>query len=154
NPWFQFGEGDKGEALSRFLGLQFLIRTFPGIAAIPTLALSNGFWNVTRFWLNGDRSLADDWLEADDTDVMPDADTGCLPLFLFYLHDQLGFSIEQIINAGASRYSNLYENLTGDSWTHAWPKFTALVNSHYPLSAGGLFPPLETVFPVSELTSF
>ncbi len=163
NPWFASGEGSKGEGLSRFLGQQFLLRAFPGVATIPSLI--TGSWNVTGLWLNSARK---NWIESNPDDNAPDDVTGCATLFLMFLHDQLGFRIEDIINAGAGTLSNVYENLTGESWPNAWPKFSALVNAHYPatvtvtLSDGATSPaismmynpPLDTIFPVCELDSF
>ncbi len=160
NPWFRFSEGNKGEGLSRFLAAQFLMRSSPGAAAIPSLIFPGGagVWNVTNLWLDSDRT---NWLEVNDEDIQPDPVTGCATLFLFYLHDQLGYSIEDIINAGAGHLSNVYENLTRDSWVNAWPNFSGLVDAHLPHAAdkNGVFtpsysPPLDTVFPVSDLARF
>jgi hypothetical protein len=156
NPWFRFGEGNKGEALSRFLATQFLLHAFPGVTSIPMLTV--GSWNVTDLWLN---SVRTNFLEINDEDNAPDAEVGCATLFLFYLRDQLGYAIPDIINAGGGHLSNIYENLTHDSALNAWGKFSGLVNPHYPSTAdaSGQFtpsynPPLETVFPVSDLTLF
>lgn len=160
NPWFRFSEGNKGEGLSRFLAAQFLVKAYPGVVAIPTLMfpVGAGVWNVTNIWLDSPRI---NYLEVNDEDIDPDPVTGCATLFLFYLHDQLGYRIEDIINAGAGHLSNVYENLTGDSWTNAWGKFSGLVDSHYPHSASptGVFvpsynPPLDSIFPVSDLATF
>jgi hypothetical protein len=158
-PWFRvLGEGNKGEALSRFLAQQFLLKTFPGVTALPTLMV--GVWNVTNLWLNSPRAANPPQLEIDDDDINPDPEVGCATLFLFYLHDQLGFSIEDIINNGAGHLSNVYDNLTRNGWANAWPNFSGLVDSHYPRTAdsnGNISqynPPLETVFPVSDLMLF
>lgn len=160
NPWFRFSEGNKGEGLSRFLAAQFLMRSYPGVTAIPSLTFPGGagVWNVTNLWLDSDRS---NWLEVNDEDIQPDPVTGCATLFLFYLHDQLGYRIEDIVNAGAGHLSNVYEKLTRDSWVNAWPNFSGLVDAHLPHEADkdGVFtpsysPPLDTVFPVSDLTTF
>src|ERR1039457_2587286 len=98
--------------------------------------LTVGSWNVTDLWLN---SVRTNFLEINDEDNAPDAEVGCATLFLFYLRDQLGY----------------------DSALNAWGKFSGLVNPHYPSTAdaSGQFnpsynPPLETVFPVSDLTLF
>jgi hypothetical protein len=157
NPWFRLGEGNKGEGLSRFLAEQFLLKAYLGVASLPSLTV--GVWNCTNSWLNSART---NFLEINDEDIDPASpDVGGATLFLMYLHDQLGYSIEQIINAGAGHLSNVYENLMHDSWTNAWGKFSMLVNDHYPttpgtsgFAPGGYFPPLDTVFPVSDLTLF
>jgi hypothetical protein len=150
-PWFRFGEGNKGESLSRFLSTQLLKGAYPGITALPTLQV--GSWNVSNTWLNSDRT---NWLEANDEDIDPASPKiGCGTLFLFYLHDQLGFRIEDIINAGGGHLSNVYENLTHDSWTNAWPMFGGIVDAHYPRTETSDYePPLDTMFPVSDLAFF
>jgi hypothetical protein len=151
-PWFRFGEGNKGEGLSRFLGAEFLQRAYPGLPSMPTLAIPGGTWNVSALWLNSDRV---NYLEVNDEDIQPDAVTGCAALFLCYLHDQLGFSVQEIINAGAGHLSNIYENLTEERWTNAWPSFSGIVNTNYPPSHNGISlsykPAFESVFPVSSL---
>lgn len=159
DPWFRLGEGNKGEGLSRFLAEQFVLREYPGTTALPSLTV--GAWNCTSSWLNSART---NFLEVNDEDIDPASpDVGGATLFLMYLHDQLGYSIESIINAGGGHLSNVYENVSipHDSWTNAWPKFSTLVNAHYPttpgtsgFTPGGFFPPLDTVFPVSDLTVF
>jgi hypothetical protein len=108
-------------------------------------------------WLDSPRA---NFLDAADDDTAPDAEIACCELFLFYLHDQLGFGIEAIINAGAHTLTGVYQNLTGDSAANAFTKFSSLVNSHYPHTAdlAGFFSPtytpmLETVFPVRNLKS-
>jgi hypothetical protein len=154
-PWFRFGEGNKGEALSRFLGAEFLHVAYPFLTQSPSL-MSGGFTSSSS-WLNSPRS---NFLEVNDDSIDPaDPDVGGATLFLCYLHDQLGYSIQQIINAGAGHLSNVYENLTGRSWTTAWDTFSNLVNSHYPStfpdgSSRSHFPPFETVFPVADLSNF
>jgi hypothetical protein len=65
------------------------------------------------------------------------------------LHDQLGFTITQIIAAAASTLSGVYRNLTGRS--DAWESFINLVNSHYP--PGMPYNPVgDNIFPVSDLS--
>ncbi|MBO0732253.1 MAG: hypothetical protein J2P57_23535, partial [Acidimicrobiaceae bacterium] len=154
-PWFRFGEGNKGEALSRFLSAEFLRVAFPRLTQAPSL-MSTGF-TCSSSWLNGPRA---NFLEVNDESIDPsDPDVGGGTLFLCYLHDQLGYSIQEIINAGAGHLSNVYENLTGSSWTMAWAAFSDLVNAHYPsMSSDGsplsYSPPFETVFPVPDLNNF
>ena len=121
-------------------------------------------WNVTNLWLD---SARDNWLEVNDEDHVPDKVIGCGTLFLFYLYDQLGYRIEDIINAGGGHLSNVYENLTGDSALNAWGKFSGIVDSHYPHGPAASTPPgspggftpsysprLDSVFPVPDLTVF
>jgi hypothetical protein len=66
-----------------------------------------------------------------------DAATGCGMLFLYYLHIQLGFSIDAIIAAapGASKAASclrgVYQNLTGDTGD-PFPFFQQLLNNAFP----------------------
>ncbi|WP_047496068.1 hypothetical protein [Terriglobus sp. TAA 43] len=152
-PWFRLrNAGNKGEGLSLFMAEQFLLKEFPGVSALPSLTTAT--WNCTKNWLNSPRV---NFLEINDEDISLDSpEVGCATLFLMYLHDQLGYSVVDIVNAGANHLSNVYENLTHDSWTNAWPKFSALVNGHYPVTPGinTYFPPLDTIFPLSDLIFF
>ena len=153
NPWFTpVNEGNKGEGLSRFLSAKFVRDVYPDAVALPTVRFSS--FNTSNLWLN---SMRDNFLEVDDGDIDPNEKIGCATLFLFWLHDELGFSVQQIINAGAGKLSSVYANLTGDSWVNAWPNFSGLVDSHYPHSRKKSFftpmydPPFDSVYPVAEL---
>jgi hypothetical protein len=95
-----------------------------------------------------------------DEDNDPDIEVGGCTLFLFYLKDQLGYRIEDIINAGAHTLSGVYENLKGDKAVNAWGQLSTLINTYYPIAAdaNGNFPTLyqpalETVFPVTDLVA-
>ena len=139
--WFAgHDEGSKGEGLSRFLGLQFLLGN--GLAAITP----PGF-GVTATWLNSARP---NYVDHNPDDTAPDVVTGCTTLFLFYLHDQLGYTINQIIAAGANTLGGVYRNLTGRS--DGWSAFSSLVDAHYP-RGDAYNPAAETVFPVPTLTT-
>jgi len=139
-------EGSKGEGLSRFLGIQFQLASGLGGTA-PTLSDGNTT-EVTKDWLNSARA---DYVNNNPDDTQPDEVTGCTTLFLFYLRDQLGFGIRQIIAAGASTLAGVYHNLTGGN--DAWTPFINLVNTHYP--PGRTYNPVgESIFPVPELTEF
>jgi hypothetical protein len=153
NPWFTpVNEGNKGEGLSRFLSAKFVRDVYPDAVALPTVRFSS--FNTSNLWLN---SMRDNFLEVDDGDIDPNEKIGCATLFLFWLHDELGFSVQQIINAGAGKLSSVYANLTGDSWVNAWPNFSGLVDSHYPHSRKKSFftpmydPPFDSIYPVAEL---
>ena len=138
--WFAGSdEGSKGEGLSRFLGLQFLL--------LHHLATSTpDRFGVTADWLNSPRP---NYVDHNPDDNAPDTVTGCTTLFLFYLHDQLGYTINQIIAAGADTLGGVYRNLTGR--TDGWTAFRTLVDTHYP-TGEVYYPAAETVFPVPTLT--
>ena len=133
-------EGSKGEGLSRFLGVQFQIAN--NLGAIPPA----GFGLVSG-WLNGARG---NFVDTAPDDNNPDQTNGCTTCFIYFLHNQLGFSINQIIAAGASTLAGAYTNLTGK--TDAWSAFSGLVNLHYP--PGTTYNPLgDNLFPVPNLST-
>ena len=104
--WYGSGtEGSEGEGLSRFLAARFLAAN--GFGNPPA-----GFAN-SNSWLSSSR--ADFVNNINLTDDGPDAITGCSLLFIYYLFSQLGFSINQIVAAGAPTLGGVYRNLTGDS---------------------------------------
>jgi hypothetical protein len=119
--WFGAGnEGSAGEGLSRFLGGQFLITNGLGVTE-PGFALANS-------WMTSDRL---DYVNAvDPTDHAIDAKTGCAMLFIYYLHTQLGFSVNQIVAAAAAELSGVYRNLTGGT-EDPFPRFKQLLDSRY-----------------------
>jgi hypothetical protein len=141
---FQGGdEGSMGEGLSRFLGVQFQLAN--GLGGVPP----SGF-KVVPNWLNS--AKRQDFVNNDPDDIKPDATTGCTTLFIYYLHDQLGHSIQSIINAGAKSLAGVYKNLTGQP--DGWTPFINLVNSHYPTGFGAYNPAGDNIFPMSNLSQF
>jgi hypothetical protein len=139
-------EGSMGESLSRFLGAQFLQIT--NLAkAIPA-----GF-SVANLWLND--PLRPNFIEVAPDDNMPDTVTGCGTCFLWYLHRQLGHSVEDIVAAPANTLATLagvYQHLTGKN--DAWTAFRDLVNLHYPQDGTNYFPPTDNLFPVANLQTW
>jgi hypothetical protein len=119
--WLNSDEGSMGEGLSRFLSALFMIKV--GIGTGPA-----GSFQVSNLWLNSPRS---DFVNNAPDDHQPDAVSGCSTLFLYYLHRQLGFSIQSIIRAGASNLADVYQNLTHDS-TDPFPTFKNLLDIAFP----------------------
>ncbi len=145
NGWFYSSdEGSKGEALSRFLGLQFLLvrtqQTVPYHNASATFA-------VVPIWLNSSRP---NFVDNNPDDHNPDIITGCTTCFIYYLYDQLDFTIVDIINAGADTLADVYKNLTGK--TDAWSAFSTLVTQHYPPGVD-YHPAGDAIFPVANLSN-
>ncbi len=136
-------EGSMGESLSRFLASQFLSITSISKAIFP------GF-SVVPIWLND--ALRPNFIDVAPDDIDPDATTGCGTCFIYFLKDQLGFSIQQIIAASASTLAGVYTNLTGK--TDGWQTFKDLVDLHYPIGTSKHFPPLDNIFPVANLAAF
>ncbi len=146
NGWFENrtlltsgDEGSKGEGLSRFLGHEF------------NLAMGIARWfphhTLVRFWLtSGERP---NYVDSAPDDNKPDIATGGTTCFIYYLHDQLGFGIPEIINAGSTNLAGVYQKLTGR--TDAWTSFIGLVDQHYP-RATTPDPDGDNVFPVPNLT--
>ena len=127
-------EGSAGEGLSRFLGMQFLLATG------SPLSVAAGY-DVADLWLNSAlqpvvgvvnygprRNYVDLTLPGDAT---PAPATGCAVLFLYYLLEQLGFDIEDIVTAGAPTLSAVYRNLTADP-DSPFPAFRALLDRAFP----------------------
>jgi len=133
-------EGSKGEGLSRFLGFQLtLARAFNERYA--------GF-EVVRIWLNA--AGRPNFVDNNPDDNQPDITTGCTTCFLYYLHNQLGFSINAIIAAGDATLGAVYRNLTGKN--DGWQSFISLVNTFYP--PGITYNPNgDAIFPVARLAN-
>jgi hypothetical protein len=138
-------EGSMGESLSRFLASEFLSIT--GVSK----AIFSGF-SVAPLWLND--PMRPNGVDTAPDDIDPDSTTGCGTCFIFFLKYEKGFSIQQIIAASNSTLAGVFANLTGDVNTNAFPTFKSLVDLHYPIGAGKLFPPLDNIFPVADLTGF
>ena len=136
-------EGSMGESLSRFLASQFLTATGISKAVFP------GF-HVVNEWLNDPGRP--NFVDTAPDDINPDSTTGCGTCFIFFLKDQLGNSIQQIIAAAAPTLGGVYTNLTGK--TDGWSSFKALVDLHYPLGVRKYFPALDNIFPVADLHTF
>ena len=121
--WFQTGnEGSKGEGLSRFLSGQFLVQNgFLGLGIDASYA-------VADLWLNTSRQ---DFVNNAPDDNGYDATNGCTTLFIYYLFHQLGFSINQIVSAGAATLAGVYKNLTGDAGD-PFPFFKLLLEDAFP----------------------
>ncbi|MGI0072936.1 MAG: hypothetical protein ACREA3_03880 [Nitrosotalea sp.] len=140
--WFGQGtEGSQGEGLSRFLAAQFLSTNGLGN---PPAAFSN-----SNSWLSSSR--ADNVNNINPTDDGPDAITGCSLLFIYYLFTQLGFSINNIVAAGASNLAGVYKNLTGDA-SDPFPFFKQLLDTAFPGTSTITGPNLDNPFPLGILS--
>lgn len=134
-------EGSEGEGLSRFLSMQFLL----------TNALGNppGGFDNSNAWLSSPR--ADFVNNIAGSDDGPDAVTGCSTLFIWYLFAQLGFSINQIVAAGAPTLGGVYRNLTGDTGD-PFPFFKQLADTAFPGTATITSGNLDNPFPLGILS--
>jgi hypothetical protein len=151
--WFQGGdEGSKGEGLSIFLASQFLAQNgFLGIGTESNFAEANN-------WLNSARL---DYINNAPDDSKTHEVRGCTTLFIYYLFHQLGFSINQIVGAGASTLAGAYRNLTGDTGD-PFPFFKHLLDDAFPSHTTSAVPgpnfddpwPLATLSFVVDKSSF
>lgn len=143
--WFQGGnEGSKGEGLSRFLSGQFLVQNgFLGLGIDAVFA-------VAALWLNSTRQ---DFVNNAPDDNGYDATNGCTTLFLYYLFHQLGFSINQIVAAGASTLTGVYKNLTNDTGD-PFPFFKRLLDDAFPSQSTSALPGpnFDDPFPLASLS--
>ena len=151
NGWgYSFGdgnEGSKGEALSRFLGFQFLSQN-----GLSTGVLSSGgqTFFVSNDWLS--TATRTDFVNNNPDDNSPDATTGCTTLFVYYLFTQLQFTIPQIINNGSRFLSGVYNTLTGDGGD-PFPFFKRLLDNAFPGTATiNTGPDFDNPFPVGILS--
>lgn len=136
--WFGAGtEGSEGEGLSRFLAAQFL--------AINGLGNPRPGFSNSNSWLASDRK--DFVNNTRGTDDGPDAVTGCSLLFIYYLFSQLGFSIDQIVAAGANTLGGVYKNLTNTA-CDPFPFFKALIDASFPGTSTITTGNLDNPFPI------
>jgi hypothetical protein len=131
-------EGSEGEGLSRFLAARFL--------AINGLGLPPAGFDNSNAWMNSPRN--DFVNNINKTDDGPDAITGCSLLFIYYLFSQLGYTVDQIVAAGAPTLAGVYNNLTHDPGD-PFPYFKALVDSAYPGTSTIAGPDLDNPFPLA-----
>ncbi|MEP6729432.1 MAG: hypothetical protein ABJE10_02285 [bacterium] len=140
--WYgQNTEGSEGEGLSRFLSGQFFILN--GFGNPPV-----GFAN-SNSWLSSPRG--DFVNNINLTDDGPDAITGCSTLFIWYLFAQLGFTINQIVAAGANTLGGVYRNLTGDT-ADPFPFFKQLMDTAFPGTATITTGNLDNPYPLGILS--
>jgi hypothetical protein len=123
--WYGDGtEGSEGEGLSRFLAAQMF--AINGLGN-PPFGSDN-----SNLWLDSPR---DDYVNTIlHKDSSRSAASGCSLLFIYFLFAQLGFSIEQIVAAGADPLRGVYRNLTGDP-ADPFPFFRHLVDTVLPGTA-------------------
>ena len=91
-----------------------------------------GHYDAYNSWVNKWLSTArPNWVSSNESTDGNPVSFGCSLLFLYYLRDQLGFTIQQIIQNGGATLVDLYKNLTGDS-SDPFSYFLGVVNSVLP----------------------
>src|SRR5258708_26254841 len=121
-----------GEGLSRVLATEL----YP--------AELNGFASASS-WLNSNRP---DFVTNNDPTDQNYVSIGCSTLFLNYLRYQLGFSLNQIVQAGGATLAQTYQSLTGR--TDAFAPFSALLANRFP-PGQPVNLPNDNPFPIQEL---
>lgn len=106
NGW-QCGQTN-GEALSRVLATE----RNPNIAQ---LQVQTG----QAWWSNG----AKDFVTTNGATDQDENSNGCGPLFLYYLHSQLGFDWRTVTTTGGSTLGETYQKLTGKSGADGFQDF-------------------------------
>src|SRR5215467_5674566 len=117
-------DASNGEALSRVLAVEIYPNELnpPGVGSFAT----------GPSWLLSNRP---DWVSKTD----PTAGTGpgfnpvsigCGTLFINWLHYQLGYSLNSIVQAGGTTLQDTYQVLTGSA--NAFGPFLALLNENFP----------------------
>ncbi|MBV8956894.1 MAG: hypothetical protein JO153_16275 [Solirubrobacterales bacterium] len=141
--WYDFGnEGSAGEGLSRFLAGQFLLLNG------QSLDVASGY-DIANNWL-GSKDRGDYVNHVDggaDMGVTP----GCAILFIYYLFTQLGFTINQIVAAGAKSLSGVYRNLTGDR-SDPFPYFKQMLDTAFPGTSQITSGNLDDPYPLGSLS--
>ena len=121
-------EGTVGEGLSQFLSQQLA-----QIKGLP-LAFTNSF--PANNWMTSSRLSEPQTLNFTDPYGPNNSFINCgfYLVFLYYLKDQLGYTINQIIANGPTStggITEVYRNLTGNA-SDPFPAFMNLINTKYP----------------------
>lgn len=132
NGW-QCGQTN-GEALSRVLATE-------RNGNLAQLQVQTG----QAWWANG----AKDYVTTNGASDQDENSNGCGPLFLYYLHSQLGYDWRTITTTGGSSLGETYQKLTGNSPAQGFQDF---LNRLATLDTGsGLqLPPSGNPFPINS----
>ena len=112
--------------MSIFLASQFLVQN--GLLGLGTEIN----YAEAANWLNSTRQ---DYINNAPDDTSTHEIRGCTVLFIYYLFHQLGFSINQIVAAGAPTLAGVYNKLTGDPGD-PFPFFKRLLDFKFPSQSG------------------
>lgn len=109
-----------GEALSRVLAFAI----YPNELTPPGLGITAA---TASRWLD---SVRPDWVDQSEPSDTNPVSIGCGTLFINWLRFQLGFSLDQIVQAGGATLAEVYKSLTGR--TDGFQQFTSLLAQYYP----------------------
>jgi hypothetical protein len=106
-----------GEGLSRVLAAH----RYPRSMTVPGVSFRTGGW-----WIWSDRQ---NWVEQNEDSDKHFPSIGCATLFIHYLKSQLGYSYEQITQAGGGTLAETFHRLSGR--TDAFAPFKAAVERRF-----------------------
>ncbi len=138
-------EGSMGEGLSQFLSAQFALSYLDARTSLGSVPAPN--FEYSNYWLASNRI---DWVNNPDrSDSSRSEKSACALLFIYYLHDQLGYSVDSIIAAGASDLGRVYRNLSGTS-DDPFPAFKKLLDTAFPGNSLITTGNLDNPFPIAS----
>lgn len=115
---------NNGEALSRVLAAEI----YPAELTPPGTGVT---FASGETYLESNR---DDFVDQNDETDQNFASTGCGTLFINWLRFQLGFSLNQIVQAGGATLAETYQNLTGQN--DGFQRFSDLLAANFPPDSG------------------
>ncbi len=123
-----------GEALSRVLATE-------RNGNLAQLQVQTG----QAWWSNG----AKDYVTTNNATDQDENSNGCGPLFLYYLHSQLGYDWRTITTTGGSSLGETYQKLTGASPAQGFQDFISRLAT-LDKGAGLQLPPNGNPFPINS----
>lgn len=130
NGW-QCGKTN-GEALSRVLATD-------RNSGLAQLQVQTG----QAWWANGHT----DYVTNNNASDQDENSNGCGPLFLYYLHSQLGYDWTRITTTGGATLGDTYQRLTGRSGAQGFQDFISLLST-LDNGSGLQLPPSGNPFPI------
>lgn len=127
-----------GEALSRV----FAAELYP-----LELTTRQAHFETGPNWLGSSRPNWVDQTEGSDTNFVS---IGCGTLFINWLRNQLGFSLGQVVQAGAQTLAGVYKNLTSDL-ADPFPVFKLLLDTAFPGTSTTMTGNLDNPFPLPSV---
>lgn len=127
-----------GEGLSRVAAAIFYSDAYYSIL------VSDEVGPPVNKWLLGSRT---DWIskrKLSDVDV---ESYGCSILFIYYLHTQLGYSMDSIVSKAGESLEATYHKLTGKD--DGYKAFTELLSKYFPIGKTSLLP-FDNPFPLLD----
>jgi hypothetical protein len=128
--------GSNGEALSRVLAAEI----YPNELMPPGLGVT---FASAEFWLESDRP---DFVNNTDPTDRNFVSIGCGALFINFLRFQLGYGLDQIVQAAGATLGETYQTLTGQ--TDGFEQLSSLLATQYPPGQGPYGLSNDNPFPI------